>query len=74
MLRILCSLMFYLRPSYHTIRLQIDAMDIEKLENLSEAVGRMCHEHTALEIQPSNYQIVHDNRMEAIGDYHNGAD
>lgn len=44
------------------------AVNIEHLENLSEAVGRMCHKHAALGIQPADYQIVHDNLMEAIGE------
>jgi nitric oxide dioxygenase len=44
------------------------AMNIDKLENLSEVVGRMCHKHAALGVKPEHYQIVHDVLMESIGE------
>lgn len=44
------------------------ALNIEHLENLSEAVTRICHKHCALGIQPADYQLVHDNLVEAIGE------
>lgn len=44
------------------------ALNIDKLELLSETVARMCHKHAALNVKPAHYQIVHDNLMESIGE------
>src|SRR6056300_32105 len=44
------------------------ATNIESLENLSEAVERICEKHCALQLQPEDYQFVHDNFMEAVGE------
>ena len=45
-----------------------DALNIEHLENLTEAAIRICHKHCALGVQAEDYQIVHDNLLEAIGE------
>ena len=44
------------------------ATNIEQLENLSEAVERICHKHCALGITPEDYIHVHDNFLEAVGE------
>lgn len=44
------------------------ALNIDKLENLNEAVLRIAHKHCALGVKAEHYQIVHDNLMEAIGE------
>ena len=44
------------------------AINIEKLENLTEDVERIAQKHCALNIQAEDYQIVHDNLMASIAE------
>jgi len=44
------------------------ALNIESLENLASDVERITHKHCALNVQPDDYQIVHDNLMAAIAE------
>ena len=44
------------------------ALNIDKLENLSSAVMRICHKHCALGITAADYILVHDNLMESIAE------
>lgn len=43
------------------------ASNIDKLENLTEAVSIICHKHCGLSVQAEHYGIVHTNLMQSIG-------
>lgn len=44
------------------------AMNIETPENLTDAVERIAHKHTSLDVQPGHYPIVGENLIETLGE------
>lgn len=64
----LCFSHLYLPFSHTNIAVVAYASNIESLENLSEAVERICEKHCALQLTPEDYMFVHDNFMESVGE------